>query len=233
MLKEVKKRRAYEDIVSQLRRLIEKGRLKGGAQLPNETDLSEKFKVSRLTVREAILSLETMNLVERRQGDGTYVIASREEALAKPLTAYLFQDKEDIVSIFLLRKLIEPEIARLASEHATPRQIGELEKILAEQQRRLETGENPIETDTHFHFALAKMSKNKVLERLLLVLVGLLAKTREEYLQTKERKRKSLGGHQRVVAALRSGRGNAAKTAMRRHLEDVEKVLVKSMRLRG
>ncbi len=62
MLKEVRKRRAYEDIVLQIKGLIEKGRLKQGDQLPNEKDLSETFKVFRLTVREAILPLETMNL---------------------------------------------------------------------------------------------------------------------------------------------------------------------------
>ena len=72
MLKAVIKKRAYEGIVEQIRNLIQKGRLKRGDQLPNERELSETFKVSRATVREAILSLETMKLVDRRQGNGTY-----------------------------------------------------------------------------------------------------------------------------------------------------------------
>ena len=76
MLKAVIKKRAYEDIVGQIRHLIQKGKLKRGDQLPTERELSESFKVSRATVREAILSLETTNLVDRRQGNGTYVIAS-------------------------------------------------------------------------------------------------------------------------------------------------------------
>jgi Transcriptional regulators len=46
LLKEVRKKRAYEDIVLQIKGLIEKGRLKQGDQLPNEKDLSETFKVS-------------------------------------------------------------------------------------------------------------------------------------------------------------------------------------------
>ncbi|MDO9209886.1 MAG: GntR family transcriptional regulator, partial [Deltaproteobacteria bacterium] len=76
MLKAVIKKRAFEDIVKQIRNLIEKEKFKRGDQLPTERELSETFKVSRTTVREAILSLETMKLVDRRQGDGTYVIAS-------------------------------------------------------------------------------------------------------------------------------------------------------------
>jgi len=86
-MKAVKKRRACQDIVEQIRSLIEKGRLKVDDQLPNEKELSEIFDVSRSTVREAILSLETVKLLDRRQGDGTYVIASSEEAFFRPLAA--------------------------------------------------------------------------------------------------------------------------------------------------
>ena len=99
-MKAVKKRRAYQDIVEQIRSLIEKGKLKHGDQLPNEKELSETFSVSRSTVREAILSLETTQLLDRRQGDGTYVIASREEAVADPWPR-LFFSKRTISSISL------------------------------------------------------------------------------------------------------------------------------------
>ena len=70
-----------KDIVEQIRGLIKKRKLKRGDQLPTERELSETFKVSRATIREAIFFLEAMNLLNRRQGDGTYVIASSEEAL--------------------------------------------------------------------------------------------------------------------------------------------------------
>ena len=136
MLKEVRKKRAYEDIVTQIQDLIKKGRLKQGDQLPNEKELSETFKVSRSTVREAILSLETMRLVERRQGDGTYVIASSEEALVHPLATALFGEKDDLIDIFYLRKIIEPEVAQIAAENATAEEIEELEKILREQEEK-------------------------------------------------------------------------------------------------
>ncbi len=80
MLKPVRKKRAYEDIVEQIRSLIQKNRIKRGDQISNERELALTFKVSRTTVREALLSLEAMNLLLRRQGDGTYVIASSEES---------------------------------------------------------------------------------------------------------------------------------------------------------
>ncbi len=87
MLKPVRKKRAYEDIVDQIRSLIQKKRITPGDQIPNERELALTFKVSRTTVREALLSLEAMNLLLRRQGDGTYVIASSEESPGQPPAA--------------------------------------------------------------------------------------------------------------------------------------------------
>jgi GntR family transcriptional repressor for pyruvate dehydrogenase complex len=225
MLKAVEKKRAHQDIVKQVRALIEKGRLKRGDQLPVERELSEIFKVSRSTVREAIFNLEAANLVQRRQGDGTYVIASSEEALIQPLASALFHEKDDIIDIFFIRKIVEPEVAQLASENRTDEEVDELEEILREQEKEVNSGKNPVHTDSEFHHLMARMAKNRVLERLLITLVDLLGKTREKYLQTEERKQKSLHGHYEILTAIKNGNGKAARRAMRRHLEEVEKTL--------
>ncbi len=225
MLKVIEKKRAYEDIVRQIRKLIEKGKLKRGDQLPVERELSEAFRVSRSTVREAILNLETMGFVQRRQGDGTYVIASTEEALIRPLASALFHEKDDIIEIFSIRKMIEPEVAQLASENRTVEEVDELEDILKEQKEEVENGKNPIHTDSEFHHLLARMAKNRILERLLITLVDLLSKTREKYLQTDERKQQSLHGHYEILAAVKKGNGKAARKAMERHLESVEQAV--------
>ncbi len=222
MLKAIEKKRAYEDIVKQIRTLIEKGKLKRGDQLPVERELSETFKVSRATVREAIFNLEVMRLVQRRQGDGTYVIASSEETLVQPLAAALFHERDDIIDIFSIRKMIEPEVAQLASANATPEEIAELEELLKEQEEEIAGGKTPIQADTDFHHLLARMSRNRVLERLLLALVDLLRRTRENYLQTSERMERSLRGHREILKAMKNGQGRVARAAMRRHLEDVE-----------
>ncbi len=230
MLKEVRKKRAYEDIVVQIHDLIKKGRLKQDDQLPNEKELSETFKVSRSTVREAILSLETMRLVERRQGDGTYVIATTEEALVQPLASSLFGAKDDLIDIFFLRKIIEPEVAQIAAENATAEEIEELEKILREQETQLTDGGQEVHTDSAFHHLLARMAKNRVLERLMMALVDLLGQTRDEYLQSEERRRGSAKGHKQILDAIRNRNGKNARQAMLRHLADVEKIIFNKKR---
>ena len=103
-----------------------------------------------------MLSLETMNLVTRRQGNGTYVMGSSEEVLSP-----LFQENDDIIDVLTLRKIIEPQIAALASKNATTRQIDMLAKIIAEQENNVSEGRNPIKADCDFHYTLARMSKNR------------------------------------------------------------------------
>lgn len=227
MLKAVEKRRAYEDIVRQIRNLIEKGKLKKGDQLPTERELTDTFKVSRATVREAIRILESMRLVESRQGDGTYVLASSEEALVQPLAAALFSEKDDLIDIFYIRKVIEPVVAQLAAEHATNEEIKELEEILKKQEKDLLAGINLVTTDSEFHSTIARMAKNRVMMRLLLAITDLLAYTREEYLQDTERAQRSLRGHQEIFSAIKNRNGKAAKQAMLHHLQNLEELIVR------
>jgi len=225
MLKAVKKKRVYEDIVQQIRNLIQKGKLKQGDQLPTERELVDTFKVSRASVREAIRYLESMKFVKSRQGDGTYVIASSEEALIQPLATALFLEKDSLMDILTIRKFIEPQVAQLAAEKATPSEIKELEEILKEQAKDLGDGLNFTKTDSEFHNLLTQIAKNRVLERLLFAILDLLAQTREKYLQVEGRAQKSLKGHREVLSAIKARNPVAARQAMRRHLEEIERIL--------
>ncbi|MDP2970012.1 MAG: FadR/GntR family transcriptional regulator [Deltaproteobacteria bacterium] len=212
-------------MVQQIRNLIQKGKLKQGDQLPTERELVDTFKVSRASVREAIRYLESMKFVESRQGDGTYMIASSEEALIQPLAATLFLEKDNIMDIFSIRKIIEPQVAQLVAENATASEINELEEILQEQAKDLGDGINFTKTDSEFHNLLTRTAKNRVLERFLLAVLDLLAQTREKYLQVEGRAQKSLKGHQEILSAIKARNPVAARQAMRRHLEEIEHIL--------
>ena len=227
MLRVVEKKRAYEDIVQQVTALIAEGKLKRGDQLPSERELTEIFKVSRTTVREAIRTLESMKLLQCRQGTGTYVLASSEEDFIQPLAAALFNAKDDIRDIFYTRKIVEPHVAQLAAENATPQDIEKMEKILRMQEECIERGENIIETDSAFHSIVAGAANNRVIERLSLALVDLLKQARKEYLAEDEsngRAKESLAGHRRVLAAVKKGDSEEAKKAMSQHLENIEQI---------
>lgn len=224
MLKAVEKRRAYEDVVSQILSHIKNGQLKKGDQLPTERDLAETFKVSRTTVREAIRSLESMNMVESRQGNGTYVLANKDIEVQN-LCSALFRERDDLIDIFHVRNIIEPSIAQLAAERATPAEIRELETIVGQHETNLTAGSPTIDTDTAFHMALAKAAKNRVLGRLVNALIDLLSESRQEALQSGRRGAESLKGHWNILKAIERGDGEAAREAMRSHLGVIEDLI--------
>jgi GntR family transcriptional repressor for pyruvate dehydrogenase complex len=148
--------------------------------------------------------------------------------LIQPLAAALFNEKDDIRDIFYIRKIIEPHVAELAAENATPQEMEELERILRKQEECIGQGENIIETDSAFHNLMVKATKNRVMERLIIALIDLLKKSREQYLfedENDERAIRSLEGHQRVLSAVNKGDGDAARKAMLKHLEDIEKII--------
>src|SRR5207245_9948790 len=72
-LEPIRKTRIYEEVASQIQRLIADGRLRPGDHLTPERELAERFGVSRTSVRDAIRVLELMELIENRQGEGTVV----------------------------------------------------------------------------------------------------------------------------------------------------------------
>src|SRR5437667_137685 len=84
-LEPVRKTRIYEEVASQIQRLISEGRLRPGDHLPPERELAERFGVSRTSVRDAIRVLELMGLLEPRQGEGTVVRDLSPDSLVNPL----------------------------------------------------------------------------------------------------------------------------------------------------
>jgi GntR family transcriptional repressor for pyruvate dehydrogenase complex len=232
-IKAVEKKRAYEDVVVQIRALIDDGRLRQGDQLPTERDLGATFKVSRATIREAMRTLESMKLVQSRQGDGTYVLASNEEKLIQPLADALFSEKDHIRDIFYVRRIIEPHIAELAANNATHEEISKLAVIITKHEECVAEGKSGVKYDTAFHCLLGRMSKNPVLERLLSALNDLLEETRDKYLQDDERARKSILGHHEIFAAVKKKDYAAARKAMNHHLNGVETIVLGKKKRKG
>jgi GntR family transcriptional repressor for pyruvate dehydrogenase complex len=226
MLRAVKKHRIHEEIVEQIRDEISQGRLSPGDQLPSERELSERFRVSRASVREAIRSMESMGLVTIRSGEGTYV-SSGSHALLSPLVSVILQQEDVLLDIFEARKVIEPEIAALAARRARPEEIQQMEEILGEQARQIAQGESGVEADTAFHSLLTQSTKNKIFLRLTDAIVDSLHETRERSLHVQGRPARSLAGHREILKAVRAKDPARARRAMLQHLMAIEMNVVK------
>jgi GntR family transcriptional repressor for pyruvate dehydrogenase complex len=221
----VRRDKVYEGVAKQIERLILK-KLQPGDKLPSERDLAESLGVSRSSIRDAIRSLELMGMVEPRQGAGTIVRQISSDSLVNPL-ANARKRKEELVGELLdFRKMLEPPLAARAATHASPEEVAEMEDILKRQEEKQNQGDAAIAEDAEFHYSIALASGNSVVLKVIDTLMDLLRDTRERSLQVEGRSQKSLAGHRRILGAIKRHDAEAAKAAMRRHIEDVEEIVL-------
>jgi GntR family transcriptional repressor for pyruvate dehydrogenase complex len=101
-----------------------------------------------------------------------------------------------------------------------------MEENLQRQEGKLSHGEAAIAEDAEFHYSIALASGNSIVLKVLDILMDLLRDTRERSLQVRGRPQKSLAGHRRILAAIKRQDAEAAKDAMRRHIEEVEEIVL-------
>jgi GntR family transcriptional repressor for pyruvate dehydrogenase complex len=224
----IRRNKVYEEVAKQIERLILK-KLKPGDKLPSERELAEILQVSRSSIRDAIRGLELIGLVEPRQGSGTIVREVSAEALANPFASALKQRQELVSELLDFRKMLEPPLAARAATHASPEEIAEMEEILQRQQKKQDVGDVAIAEDAEFHYSVALASGNSVVLKVIDTIMDLLRDTRERSLQVEGRSLKSLVGHRRILSAIKRHDAEAAKAAMRRHIEDVEEIVLEEL----
>jgi GntR family transcriptional repressor for pyruvate dehydrogenase complex len=182
--------------------------------------------VSRSSIRDAIRGLELRGLVEPRQGAGTIVRETAAEPLVNPFASALKRRKEMVSELLDFRKMLEPPLAARAATHASADEISEMEEILQRQETKQSQGEPAVAEDAEFHYSVALASGNGVVLKVLDIIMDLLRDTRERSLQVEGRPQKSLAGHRRILAAIKRHDAEGAKSAMRRHIEDVEEIVL-------
>ena len=221
----VRRNKVYEEVAKQIERLIVK-KLNPGDKLPSERELAETLQVSRSSIRDAIRGLELMGLVEPRQGAGTIVREISAQPPVNPFASALLRRQEMVGELLDFRKMLEPPLAARAAAHASAEEIAEMEEILQRQEQKQDQGEPAVAEDAEFHYSIALASGNSVVLKVLDILMDLLRDTRERSLQVRGRPQKSLAGHRRILAAIKRHDAEAAKAAMRRHIEDVEEIVL-------
>ena len=221
----VRREKIYEAVAKQIERLILE-KLKPGDKLPSERELAEMLHVSRSSIRDAIRSLELIGLVEPRQGAGTIVREPLSESSFSAFADALKRQQEMVTELLDFRKMLEPPLAARAATHASADEIADMEEILNRQEQKLERGELAIAEDAEFHYSIALASGNTVVLKVLDILMDLLRDSRERSLQVPGRPEKSLAGHRRILSAIKRRDAEDAKSAMRRHVEDIEEIVI-------
>jgi len=154
-----------QKIERKIEEAIRQKKLLPGTKLPSEKELCAQFAVSRTALREAIRRLSARGLIDIRKGSGMYITELKIEDAINSL--HLFYDlrfnSDLILQIIEVRRLFEPEIARLAARNRTEEDIKKLQKNQHELER-CNPDNTQLEVDliNRFHMNLAKSTGNPI-----------------------------------------------------------------------
>ena len=215
-LTSVNVKRLYLQIAEQLSAKIQSGEFVQGESLPSERELARVFAVSRPTIREAITTLEVMGLVEVKPGSGVYVKNS-----VKPPA--LPENVPGPFEILEARKTLEPELAAVAANRIDDDQIEKLRLMLHKFGQEGLSSDEIERIDLEFHCMIAEATQNNALAGVVKWLWDLRGDS-EVNVKFYQRVRDhgvppALEDHRAITAALMARNANAARRAMREHLE--------------
>ena len=218
----IKKNALAEEILSRLLNLIKERELRPGDKLPPERELATMMNVSRPSLREALRALSIMNIIEIRQGDGTYISSLEPDLLVEHLDFVFALDDSTFLELFEARKILEVGIVALAAERITDEEIAVLEDCL---QNAVDSAADPVaflQADLDLHEAITRAAKNPILSRVMTSISQLGSASRSRTTSIPGVVNDTVNDHHNIVAALKARNPEAARQAMLFHLNNVE-----------
>jgi GntR family transcriptional repressor for pyruvate dehydrogenase complex len=213
--------RLGDAVIERLTQAIVDGRLKPGDPLPSESQIAATFGISKPIAREALRELAAMGVIQVQQGKVSRVRAIDSGPLARFFRFAVGRTHQGLHDAVELRRMLEPQIARLAAERHTDGDLASMREILGAMESALGDIPRWIAADLAFHGQIAAMAHNglvvlqmkglePVVREMMVRFNDRAARTRADWRDTYER-------HVRIAQAIASGGPQAAERAMRDH----------------
>ncbi|MDP5062244.1 MAG: FadR family transcriptional regulator [Maribacter sp.] len=210
------------DIVIQIRDLMNHKNLEPGDKLPSERSLSDKFGVSRTSVREAIQKLEFYGILISKPQSGTFVADIGQIAMNGMVNEILRLEEPDFKSLVETRILLELKTVRLAARRRTKDDLKRLKNSLEAYKQKVENAEDAVQEDLLFHLAIAKASGNSTLNTFMLIIIPEILTNFEKYhVCDKDMAFKGIQEHQDIFDAINEQNPQLAREKMKVHFKNL------------
>jgi len=214
--------RPRERDLATLRRYVDEARRENRRRLPSEARLVEELGISRARLRGLLKTLEREGLIWRHVGKGTFI---GERSLTTELTS--MPEVLTPPEAFEARLVVEPQIAALAARRATPGQIEEMRRCLAQMQA-LDDFDQWAIWDERLHRLVAKAACNK----LLLAVYDTIRESAPSGMRnivnrafSSTTRNESNVEHERYIEAIANHDPAGAESLMRAHLQAVRQIM--------
>ncbi len=212
-------------LIASFKAMLSAGNFVPGARLPPERELSKVLGVNRTSLRHALTALETMGVVTRRVGDGTYFTKDAATILSAPLDFLILVDGIPFRDLIEARMIVEPELAARAAERATSDDLAGLRKALQEMQASGPDRVRLAQADVAFHEAVFRASGNRtclhMFSALHRALITGIART-----SVFDDASETLGYHKAIYQAIYRRQPEQARRQMRDHLKATERMVL-------
>ena len=218
-----------DQVVERLMSMIADGKYRPGDKLPTEAALQEMFGVSRVTVREAVKRLNTLNLLDVRRGDGTYVKKTDAKSIVRPVMNTMIAADLDIGTIYDARIFVEIGSVRLAARKRTDEDLQKLLDILKDTEQVMDPydAEGFSECDNRFHEFIGEIGGNPILLSTYTTLKELLKYYRKQANEDEDVAVMSLQHHRQILGYIEQGNEYLAGLTMEQHIDQSKKALLR------
>ena len=222
--------RLHQNIAEQIADLIRSRKLSLGARLPPERELAQQFGVSRPTIREALVALEIVGLVEVRIGSGTYVTTENGIVTKAHEVADVGVSPFELLAA---RRLVEPSCAGLAAITATKRNLSAIQDAFDANEKAFGGSHwDRLEADRQFHLRIAEATHNativKIVGDLWADMFGPIFAVLSERTQVTQKKQLTMQDHRTIFNCLERRDAAGASAAMLTHIVHAEIKLLRA-----
>lgn len=216
----------YEGAFAAIRQYVVRERLRPGDPLPSERQIQQQLGISRAPVREALRVLQSVGMIEARQGKGLFVGQMDLRPMVEAFVSHLeLLDLDSFEHLLGLRQILELGAVELAAKQRTDDDLAALAAILESMRQRIARQALVLEEDMGFHELLVRAAHNPLVEHLYSCLTPFLVAVREGGELTEQVIGECLADHTAIYEAVRGQDAALAIRLMQEHLETVRREL--------
>jgi GntR family transcriptional regulator, transcriptional repressor for pyruvate dehydrogenase complex len=212
-----------DEAIDKIKQMIISGRVRPGEKLPREADLAAELGLSRNSLREAVKALSLINVLDVRQGDGTYATSLAPSLLLEAVSFVVDFHRDDTVLDFLeVRRILEPAATSLAAVRMSDEDRAELGKVLETVDASTPV-EELVAADLEFHRQIAVGAGNAVLASLVDSMSAPTTRARVWRGMTEPRAlERTLAEHSAIYKAIMSRDGDLARSWATVHIAGID-----------
>jgi GntR family transcriptional repressor for pyruvate dehydrogenase complex len=217
-----------QSVVSQIISHISSGHLLPGDKLPSELEMTRRFGISRISLREAMKLLEAKGFIESQGRKGKFIKSAADNSMYIPITDLLDTDFKNLGHFIDTKKVVTGEFVYMLANQAEFEQVNKMKGIIQhvlENQNEMVTYDR-IDNYIEFYRALSKSTNNKIFEHMLhtmsTILKQVLRNRSKRFFSKKDNSDKVFNQLNDITIAIENKNGSLAKEALYKHTDYIK-----------